>query len=467
MAVPTPQDTKTNASDSSASTTHTITLNNAIWAQGGSTSPATILVSISYDGNTGGIVTGVTDTLGNTYALATEGGHDAKQSNGAGVNLEAWYAYNCTAGSAPTITVTLSASQKAKLAAVVLPQVRPISPIDEVNGRIDTTSSATRAAEVTPGYARKVDGQIGIYIGITGWNDTRTVSGNGSTWTGTGSGNISLAGGSSNLGIAMQWKNTTSEQQLISATNHIARFTMSSSTTNPSAVMTVCFFRDGVVTTTDEDGYIQNIENVPTAYSTSISLSPWGFCATFASSTSAPGGGTGSSETDRTFFFFPDYSSYLLSGVTIGANIDLKIKNAGGGFDDGTNYMTETMYIYKNGTFGSTLDTTDDGAFTGSYFEFSNNFTNSSGLWVTKTFDKATYYNTSGYTTVGIMMSGDTGGFASSTWGSISDYSTNAPAYLVLALTYPTLTTTTPGQLSLAPELIRFNKENTLQYIRT
>lgn len=419
MAVSSFTQTKT-YSTNTASTTHAITFDNPVQSQGGSVCPAILHVAFSYNGSTANLCTGITDTAGNTWTK------DKAVGSGT-TNGEVWSAPDAIGGVAPTITITLSSSQKLTAIAFEMDQVAPLRGYDNGDARVDATSGTSRRSTTV---ATKRTGSHGVNIKCWMWTDaTLTVSNPGSSITGL----TQVKDGSSNIAVGIARHNI--ERNVVGGSAFTGTATMSASTTVPVACFDLTFFRDGIVTTTDEDGTTDNLEGTVTYATTSIAATTvWGCDAAYASSTSAPNGGTGGSETDRAFAFFPDYSSYLKSGVTIGDNFDINLTSVGG-YDDGTGYMSGYMYLYKNGVFGSTLDASDDTAFTGSPALLMG-LPTTSGLQ-TYTFDTSAYYNTSGYTTMGILLAGDTQGGTSGSVLCYSDYDMNSPAFITLTLTYP------------------------------
>lgn len=434
MANPTFLQTKTAASDASAGTTHTITLDSAVATVGGLTSPSCLILQASYDGNSAGLISSITDTLGNTWQRCTDGTTALSFSNGAGVNGEMWYCLALVGGgSAPTITVTTSSSVKVKLAVGEINGVRPVSSVDRTLGRIHTPSVASTsrlAGDLTGGgaYSTKRRGMIEVIVAGTAWNDTRTAS-NGSNFTGT----VYLQGGSSNLGVGLA--RSSVDRQTLHQQYSVGRFTMSASDTQPNAVMACTFYRDGVVTATDEDGTIQNIEGAETIDTGAGAVHTfWGGNGLYRSSSSAPLGGTGASETDHVYSFFPDYSANLLTGVTIGSTVSWVI-GCNTGNDDASGYVTFQGNVYKNGELGDTMTSADENVATN--LVFNNDLSLTVAGFHTFTFDKATYYNPSGTTATKITAEGDTMSMSSNTWATIYDYKDNAPQYLVLELHYP------------------------------
>lgn len=429
MSVPTfVQPPKTVASDVSAATSHQITPDSAIRSQGGAIGPSTLVLMCSYDGASGNQISGITDTSGNTWQRGTSA------SDSTSVNGEIWYAFNVVGGSAPTITVATSSSVKMKLILAELDQVAPISPLDGTSSpldttqaRIDTTNSTIRTSSPTSPAPPKVQGQIGVRIGGVAWNDTRTITST-SAWTGL----VQLNGGSSNLGVAIERK--AAEVVNIAGGNSRASFTYgTTATTNPSAVMSLTFFRDGVMTSTDEDGIIDDIEGVVTVTTNGTTD------FIYRSSASAPTGGTGASQMSRYFAFFPrHYKLTGAAGPTIGTTPDLKFVEISG--DDTDTNFTFWLDTYKTGQLGSTLDSTDENVAGGkTYSNLVLNATVTGAKTISLVY--ADDINPTGVTAIQLRSEGDGMGTGTSNWLEVGDYSGNVPAYIVLYLTYPALDT--------------------------
>lgn len=379
--------------------------------------------AIVYDNGTGGIGTGVVSSNGQTFTRVI---NEPNAANG--FTLEVWECPDYLGGGADTITWTGSSAVKAKRAIVELDQVAPVSPIDgtstpldKTTHRIDTTSSVSRTSAATSSVKRV--GMIECFIGFIGWNDTRTISAAGSTWTGL----AQLNGGSSNLGIGIERKNA--EVKNVTGVNGIARFTMSGvAGTVPAAVACLAYFRDGVVTSTDDDGWIDNIEGTPTVYTTTTPD------FLYRSSTSAPNGGTGASEWSTVHSRFPRL--YRKAGVTLPTTFT-QYYSVSDGFDEGNGYIDFAMYGFPTDVFGASLDAGDQ---SWGEIERVSMFTDPTVAGEHPvTLTTAYSYNDSGYCWTVMAGEGDTGGFAVSTYGNINEYSNNAPQYRIFALTYPVL----------------------------
>lgn len=411
----------TQASDSVASTTHQITMSNPIRQRGLTIGPSSILFAIVIDNSSGGIGTSVTDTNGNVYTRKTD---DPNVANG--FSLEVWEAHNCNGGlPAPTITWTGSASVKAKMIAAEQDQVAPVSPLDgtstpfdQSTHRVDTTSSTSRTSAASNSTKRV--GMIEVIVGFIGWNDTRTISSAGSTWTGV----TQLSGGSTNLGIGIERK--SAEVKNINGVNTIARFTMSATGTQPASVSCLAFFRDGVQTSTDEDGTLDNIEGVLSVYTNLTSN------IVYRSSASAPNGGTGGSEYSQYAAFFPRY--YSLTGVTLGATPDLRF-NLLSGYDDGGGYFAFYLKTFKSNQMGSTLDSTDENASFDQQYELSIDANISGEKSVAMSL--ANDINQTGVTAIKLTEEGDGLGTGTSNYMEVGDYSGSVPAYIIHTLNYP------------------------------
>lgn len=428
MAVPTFIQTKTAASDASAATSHAITPDSAIRAQGGAVGPSAGVVTCSFDGDPG-TVTG-TDTAGNTWVVGASAGSGSTY----GAML---YTFNMIPAGT-TITVATTNSVKAKLAFAELDQVAPISPydgtsspLDTVQARVDTPAVATTVRTSAPSSPAPADvkSMMAVRIGGMAWNNTKTVSST-SAWTGL----VQLSGGSSNLGVAIERK--ASEILNLSGGNSRASFTMSASDTQPSAVMSLTFYRDGTVTIDDDtrDGTTDNIENVVTATtnnSTNI---------IYRSSASAPGGGTGSSQMSRYFGILPRY--YSPTGATIGSGVNLRLSVISG--DDSDTNFGFWLDTYKQDQLGASVDTGDENK-TGDRSNY--NITTELGASVvgskTISLTYATDINATGRTGIQVHSEGDGFGFGTGNWVELGDKTGRSPAFLIFSLTYPSLSTPT------------------------
>lgn len=429
MAVPVPRQT-VNMVDSTAvaSTTHQITTGVALTSQGGAVCPSSLSFAISYDNGAGGIGTSVISSSGATWTRRINR-PDATN----GETLEVWEATNVPGGATETITWTGSAAVKAILGVAELDQVAPVSPIDGTSSpfdkstsRVDTSNSSSRTSASTNSV--KQVGMLEVYIGWIGWNDSRTITAAGATWTGL----VTLKGSGNNLGLGFERK--AAEVKNISGGSAIARFTMSASGTQPANVACLTYFRDGVQTSTDEDGMIDNIEGVETIATT--------FFPDFVymSSASAPNGGTGGSEKCNALSFFPQFKA-LISGVTVAANKTL-FYNVSDGFDNMDNFGFR-CYTYNNGGLGNTLNSGDTNPSSNFFSGYSNSFAVSTADMTTAGEHSVALtnsdWNASGTTNVGFAAEGDNGGSGTNTYSNLNEYQSNVPQYIVLQLNYPTL----------------------------
>lgn len=417
MSVPTFLQSKT-YSTNSAATTHVLTLDSAVRYQNGAICPSTLVMTLSYDGVLGDQCSSITDSQGNTWQKGTSA------TNLATVNGEMWYAFNVKGGGPPTITVNMASSVKMTMCCVEVDQVRPVAPLDITSARIDTTSSTARTSAAT--LTTKRVGMLEVIIGGIAWSHVSlTCSNGGSGFAGT---LVTTKDAGSGIGVGMARRTTDTKN--ITGASSIGRFTMSASGTSPCAVMSLSFFRDGVVTTTAEDGFIDNIEGAVTVDNTTNPA------FVYRSSTSAPLGGTGGSERSCWYAFFPDYSANLITGVTLGANLTL-FYNVSDGFDDGFWYVIAQLHVYKNAALGSTLDAGDETPPGGTTYDLGTDPTVAGERSVTLV--TSTDFNTSGYTNCWMGFEGDTAGSVTGTYSNINTYDGNVPAYLLLSLNYPNL----------------------------
>lgn len=412
MSTPTSLQSKTYTS-SSASTSHNFTLSSAVTSQGGSVGPSSFVMTFTYD-SASALTTSVTDSSGNTWVKAGSGVGDAST-----FYSEVWYAIDVIGGATPTITIGLSSSQSVVAVLAEVDQIRPISAYDQIIARKDVTSSSSR----TSGNATSlIGGQIAVRMGALGWKDsTLDVSSAGSTW-----GNlIHVKDATSLLGAALEFKSadtaSTSKVQLN------ARFTMNASSTKACSVFGISFYRDGVTTSTAEDGWIDDIEGTPTIYNTD------GSAIVYTSSTSAPYGGTGGSERAVAYGFMPNIEAYLKAGVTIGSTFTLYY-NVASSYEDGNYFEIPVIDWHSDGALGTTIDTGDEFPFYDGYYYLGA--IPSAGI-NTQTLTTATDYSTTN--SLSWMMSnvGDTMGSTSGSYVEIYTYEAGIPTYCVFSLDYP------------------------------
>jgi hypothetical protein len=207
----------------------------------------------------------------------------------------------------------------------------------------------------------------------------------------------------------------------------IGRFTNPANTI-PVACIGATFYREGVFPTTDEDGYIQNIENI-IAVDTSI---VW--C--FTSSPSAPGGGTGFSEKTDAYWFIPitgPWGVELPAGVTLSdATFNAYVED---GYDDGQAFFV--LFCESLAVNGDTLTTDDEGrpANHGLGYRYSVGAAPTFfGLW-TEPLDVAKNINVSGTTNIRLTNLPDEATGSYSLLGDRTD--TLRPAYIRATLNFP------------------------------
>lgn len=421
MSVPTFLQNKT-YSTNTAATSHSLTLSSTTRPQGGTLGPTTLILTLSYDGAGGDQCSSVTDTSGNTWQKGTSA------SNGATTSGEMWYSYNIIGGATPTITANMASSVKMTMVCVEIDQVRPVSPLDLTSARIDTTSSTARTSAAT--LATKRQGMIEVIVAGIAWSSATLNCSNGGTgFAGT---LVTTKDATSGIGVGMARR--AAETNNLTGSNSIGRFTMSARSTTPAAVMCLSFFRDGVITSNSDDGWIDNIEGVASVYTTDTQH------FVYTSSTSAPFGGTGGSERASSYHFFPAYSSYLLPGVTLDTTF-LYYYSSGGGYDDGTNYEGITLSIFIGNELGSTLDADDEFVYPALRY-YLGTAPCIAGLQ-SVVLNTAANLNLNGITASGMRFEGDTGGGTSGTYCYINSWEGNAPSYLVLNLIYPVLVSPT------------------------
>ncbi len=434
MAVPAFIQTKTQASDAAAATSHVITATSPTASQGGLVGPSAWILMASYDGNfTTDQISGVTDSDGDTW----QRGNSAH--NNAGVNGEIWYCFNSTGATTKTVTVA-SASVKMKLALVEQDQVAPISPLDGTSTPLDKTTgrihvppgngTARTSADVVGGgaYTTKRTGMIEVIIGGIAWNDTRTITsaGNGFQFSSV----VQVSGGSSNLGVGLERK--SAEIANITPAGTVANFVMSASDTQPAAVMSLTFFRDGVVTSTNEDGYIDDIEGVSTAFVTAVGNTGY----VYRSSASAPGGGTGGSEYSQAFAQMPRY--YPKTGATVSSpSLRYRLSD---GFHDGTGYFGFYISFFTNGSVVSTTTTADETVPPDrGYATFQNIIPPADASSVVELSFAMNIldYNPTGDWALKVTSEGDGLGAGTSNYLNFWEYMTNIPMYVIFTLNYP------------------------------
>lgn len=411
------------ADDASDQTDHEITADFVTPDQGGSVEPPGYYAAIVTPGVS---VSSVTDSDGDTWYLPNDGTDDAKASDGSNVCLELWRCDAPTQGRKKKVTFHMASACKAKMALVCQDQNAQkstldgsSSPVDEITARIDTTNSTGRTSASTNLTKRKI--MKDCFLGVIGWNDTRTISSAGSTWTDA----KSLAGGSSNLGIAIERK--SAEVQNIAGAQNIARFTMSASGTSPAAVISISVHRHNISTDNVYDGYVDNIEGTVTVYDTSTLI------FVYRSSASAPNGGTGGSEYAQGFFVFPRY--YAPAGSTIASTFLLGM-GLSDGYDDGLGDFSFYLTAYK-GTLTPPMDSSWNelgGSIIGISIDANN--------WTIQTFSGlsySTYINPTGNSIIRITSEGDGLGAQTGNYLDLYAYEGNIPAWIEYNLTYPIL----------------------------
>jgi hypothetical protein len=412
-------------STNTAATSHALTLDSNVVTPGGSTCPSALVATLSYDGASGDQCSSITDTDGNTWARG------ASASNSSSINGEMWYAFNVVGGGTPTITANMASSVKMSMVVVEVDQVKPVSPLDQHLARIHTPVSNTTTRQSAAANSTKSVGMREVFIGGLAWNQAGfTTDGNYTGFTDT----TTVQDGSSNIGAAITHR---SAEQNITGTFAIGYFKMTPTSTYPAAAMSLTFFRAGVVTSTDEDGYIDNIEGTATAYTTP------GPNLVYCSSQSAPLGGTGGSERSAAYSFFPQYDG-LPDGATIGETIILNY-GTDDGYDEGAGSWGIGLYTSKSGQGSPTLTTADEYV-VNDHFGSLGTTPYQASAYLTVTLSKTADYNPSGYTSVMMTqepLNQDAGPTGNYVYLKETDYG-GYPMWLELAITYPAAATSTP-----------------------
>lgn len=407
----------------------TVTFDSAVQLPGAGKAPSLLLAFITYDGNTGSLITGATDSQGNTWQVASDDVvNNGRTSNGAGVNFEPWMAVNAIGGFATSVTFTFSSPVTATVYLIEIDQACPVRGLDRVKSQINVSNSTTRQGAL----GTKGRGMIRVVVEAIAWNNaTFTCSATNSNWKSfamTKTGNLGLA-------IGMR-KN---EVESLSA-NIIPVFTVNNSpAANPVALCVLAFFRDGVQTcgevsnNSDDDGWIDDIEGIQSFTTTDATN------FVLRTSTTAPVGGTGTSEYTNAISFFRNIR--LLYGASLGTNYTVNFLTDIGN-DDLQGFMHFTVNIFKNGQLGDTLDIGD----------YSSGFADATADLGTApctvgsynaSFVAATAYRSDQPLVVIFTFEGDGQGLTSSTYAYVKDWTGSAPAYLKFPINY--------GQVGVSP----------------
>lgn len=302
-----------------------------------------LLLVASYDGAMGDLITGITDTDGNTWAKATSA-TNSTQTNG-----ELWYCTNLAGGTKPTITVATSASVKMTITVEeIVGIISYASALEAVTARVHTpgVNSLNRS---TLGTGIRT-GAVSVIICASAANATSlTFTNGGSGFNGTGGAFHTYKDGTSGLSVAIAHRNT----EVLSLGSITGNMVVSPTSTTPVAMMVATFYRQGVSTGVAGDGALGNVEGVVTEDNTTGLV--------YKSSASAPLGGTGGSTDSKVYGFIPGLN--LPTGVTVSAaqlNWNLMF-----GFYDGTS-DGYSVQIDPTAPIGTTLETTDENGVGGS-----------------------------------------------------------------------------------------------------
>lgn len=331
QSLPAPAQTQVDYSTNTASTNH-------VFAAFGSnvTIRNSLVAVLTYDGTANNIITGITDTDGNTWAKAT-----ADTSTGT-THIEVWYCTNLAGGTKPVITVATSAS--VKMTATVEEITGIISyatAIDAVSVRIHTPGSATTLRSTLTTGVRNGAAPVVIAAGALN-HATDVFTAGGAGYNGVNGNFHTYKDGSNGLAVAIANRNI----EVLSIGGVTANLLVTSST-RPTAMACVAFFRQGVSTGVAGDGALGNVEGVVTE-DNAVGL-------VYKSSASAPYGGTGGSTDSKAYGFIPGLN--LPAGVTV---TDAQLNwNLYAGYYDG---FSDGYYVKIDPTapIGTTLETSDE-----------------------------------------------------------------------------------------------------------
>ena len=337
QSLPAPAQAQTDYSTNTAGTSHAVTITGS-----NLTIRNSLILVASYDGATGNLITGITDSDGNTWAKATSA-TNSTQTNG-----EIWYCTNLAGGTKPTVTVTTSASVKMT---VTVEEITGIisyaTALDKVSARVHAPASSTARSTLTTGLR---EGCAEVIVCAAAANATTlTFTAGGGGYNGANGNFHTYKDGTSGLSVAIVHRNL----EILSVGGITGNMVVSPSSVTPVAMMVATFYRQGVSTGVTGDGALGNIEGVVTEDNTTGLV--------YKSSASAPFGGTGGSQDAKVYGFIPGLN--LPAGVTVSAaqlNWNLMF-----GFTDG---LSDGYYVQIDPTapIGTTLETTDENGVGGS-----------------------------------------------------------------------------------------------------
>lgn len=338
QALPAPAQAQTDYSTNTAGTSHAFTVTGS-----NLTIRNSLLLVASYDGATGNLITGITDTDGNTWAKATSA-TNSTQTNG-----ELWYCTNLAGGTKPTITVATSASVKMTITVEEITGIISYaSALEAVTARVHTPGVNSLNRSTTATGVRS--GAVSVIVCASAANATSlTFTGGGSGFNGTNGNFHTNKDGTSGLSVAIAHRNT----EVLSLGSITGNMVVSPTSTTPVAMMVATFYRQGVSTGVTGDGALGNIEGVVTEDNTTGLV--------YKSSFSAPLGGTGGSTDSKVYGFIPGLN--LPAGVTVS---DAQLNwNLMFGFTDG---LSDGYFVKIDPTapIGTTLETTDENGVGGS-----------------------------------------------------------------------------------------------------
>lgn len=398
-----------------ASLTHVITLDNPTRAPGGYITPSTLILAGGYGGATLDQIASITDDKGNTWG---QGGHAGDSSNTEG---EGWVAFNVIPGT-QVITVTLSSSLPFVAIVAEIDQVAPQLPdgsagncLDRVSNNVITAGGTNRLNTATS--TRRGQREVIVNIGV--WNSTTiSCNGGGAGWTGMNT----IQDGTSGLGVAID--HPSLDRPGMAGVQGRLSFTPSS--VIPVAMITMTFYRVGVMVTTTEDGMIDAFGGPYTVYKNS------GMWVMFTS-LSAPDPTNPGSEVTYAFAFIPQFQ-----GVPSGVTLD-SVVMAGydilAAADDGSGLMQFSLSTSKTAALGTTLTLGDQSAAMDNTISLSTSDILTAGAHEIA-LDLTTDINQSG--TTNLRWNGIPGSSICGNYGQIGTIDTdNDGAYLIYKLIYP------------------------------
>ena len=426
IPIPAPAQAQTDYSTNTATTSHVFTIT------GSNLTIRNSLVAIfSYDGTGNNIITGITDTDGNTWAKAT-----ADTSTGT-THGETWYCTNLPGGTTPTVTVVTSAAVKMTATVEEITGIisyRPGAEVEATSVRIHAPAIAGLSRSTLSTGARSAAASV-IITAAAANATSLTFTNGGAGFNGTDGNFHTHKDGTSGLSVAIAHRNA----EVLTIGGVTGNMVISPSSTTPVAMMCVTFYRQGVSTGVAGDGALGNIEGVV------IEDNSAGNGLVLKSSASAPYGGTGGSTDSKVYGFIPGLD--LPAGVTVSdAQLNWNIIE---GFSDG---LSQGYHVAIDPTapIGTTLETTDENGVGGSVVV--NGSMDESVGFKTATLSPSDVSTSATY--MNIMYYVETAEVTGSYW-KVGLRADNTPNFVVALLIWPSTSTrrTKPLHLTPAPRL--------------